>query len=167
MKRSIYTRLCQYAYRLNNNHSLSKDMVHDAWLNYHRYCGGNLFDQDILYGLRGVKMVWYHNLQHQSFRYKGQNYWKKVDSIDEFNEPLSTDNPFSYVDHQDKIGIVKKALNKYRAKNNEISRSLLKSYLKMVEKGYTSSEIAKEWGSSPQQIDSYKRKLKKIIHGQI
>lgn len=157
-----YQKAVGYAYHLD--HSLAKDIVHDAFTKWFDKTGKNLFDEHERTVISVVKKTWWTNYFGPSrIVYKGKKYPKRNRQFSEdgYLSPKSArwlmgrTTLYQSVTPEDEY-IAKEFDEWFRNCDNQTH---LEIYLHAVE-GYKPIEISKILGLSPQLVSYYFKKMR-------
>jgi len=164
MNKANYTKAKSYAYKVSRSDYL--DVVHDAYLKWHKKTGKDLFDEDEGLVIWVVKNTIMTNNQKNYFVYRGDKYKKKfietsyITNLDRRSgeeattyEPEDNSTPETILIGKDlKEQFDKKISGKFEP------------YYNLLVKGYKGSEMIEELGGSQQLANWYIHQIRNKLN---
>lgn len=136
------------------NRFLFQDILHDAFLAYHKSSGGkNLFEQPIQVVIRTVKMIfWGYYINRRFVR-------NRKDAFTEFEDQLTTTltPEQQFIDEEELTNLIEQI----KKENPRTSKQMITS-LNMKLEGYEQQEIAEHLGVKKSLITYYFKKIRKM-----
>jgi DNA-binding NarL/FixJ family response regulator len=172
MNRPMYTKALRYAFMLMPYHENYYDLVHDAFLAYHKGTGLNLFDQEERTVIATVKNVWKNYISKNRYMYQGVNLQKvytvyeddlNSSGVDLHNQTQGDDSVVWLYNQAKKYYEVLSVVNPSNIKNYTDAFESTLDIVNLKHQGYSQKEISEKIGVSSTTIKKYMDKLKEII----
>lgn len=150
--RKNYYQARAYLFKLNT--TLYKDVLHDAFVNYHRRTGGkNLFEEPNRCVITVIKNQFYEMLRSRMYKKDGVKFYFEHTTYDD-----NLSNPITPVD----ILIGEEAYDKILSRVDSFdSPKTAKAILDLRLEGYSTKEIAEQLNLTTSQVNTYTRNLQK------
>jgi DNA-directed RNA polymerase specialized sigma24 family protein len=171
MNRKMYNKALSYAFMLMPYHENYYDLVHDAWVSYHKSSGKDLFDQDERVVIKTVKNCWYNITRREHLHteeHLRKIFIKGTDELRTSNVPID-----KRVEGEDSIEWLYDQAKKYygtlAVKNPSQARFYNRALtdteevVNLQHQGYNQKEISEKIDTTTTTIKKYMDVLKEII----
>lgn len=150
-----YNKARNYLYKADPENY--KDILHDAFLNYHRRTGLNLFDRPNYNVIGVIKNQWFEHLRSTMYKKNGVRVNYSFVSFD--NHTVTKETPLDFLIQEDTYNFLKKRANGFR------EPELAKDIIDLRYQGFSSEEISNKMGLSIHQVKRYLNNLQKDRSG--
>lgn len=146
-----YRKALLYAHKLDFIHH--KDLVHDAYLAWHKKTGNNLFEQSEGVVIQTVKNIHLSNYTRNTFMWRGEIFSKSFTEWEDFKAPTDNLNPESILIMSD---LSSRLVDSLTPVELQVYNLLLQ--------GYKTAEICEQLGLYRQIVNHKARKIKSKLN---
>jgi len=164
MNNKLYWQASSYAFylcKLSNMAYDYRDVVHDAYVSWHKNHGTNLFEQDKGIILGKVKRVWFNRIRSGKYMFKGIIYPKIRHSVYEDHDPDVLE--WQYVHKGQPTQEIEMDYLLLKDKLKSILNNQEQQIVQRLEEGYPKGEIAEEQHIYRQLLAHRIHKIRKKI----
>jgi DNA-directed RNA polymerase specialized sigma24 family protein len=168
MNTKMYTKALRYAFMLMPYHQNYYDLVHDAWIAWHKSRGTDLFEEEERTVIVTVKNVWRNYVSKNRYMHNGEHLNRVFEQIDEENHGITPQ--FAAKDSVDKLYIEAKRYYGTLAAKVPAHKATYERMFDDTEnivnlryQGYSNKEIQEKLNISSTTIKKYMTNLQEIV----